>query len=209
MLERLFTARSHFRPIVIPRGNVRAGSRIGGVMPSCFSGLPPCPRCGRQSCYFVTIEGDLVGDEVAQGRAVSVFSCCDAGCLLSSSALDASPPSVFAITHAPSPRGRGPGGGILTWGRMRPDKKCPQGGSTIETCKIGGAPFHVQSSVGIDEQHAAAQGLSFLLQLDEQQLGKHTTKMGFWGGVVYLFAQTDPATGLPTLEGVRASWAST
>jgi len=211
-LKRLFIDRLRYRPIQIDDGDTREGSRVAGAPPACFSGLPGCPRCGEALDYLLTIEADLVGPEVARGRALSIFACADVDCRLDSAALSAEPPSVVAITHDPSPRGDGKAarqGRRLARGHLRPDRRSRVGDSPIEASKLGGLVFRIQSSIGQDEDEAARRGLSFLLQLNDEELGEYTTSLGFWGGEAYLFTRTHPVTGLPTLEGGRVSWGYT
>src|SRR5262245_24751275 len=93
-LKRLFIDRTRYRPIRLGDEDAREGSRIAGAAPACFTDGPPsCPRCGEPLDYFLTIEADLVGADVARGRALSIFACADAGCRLGSQGLDAEPPS--------------------------------------------------------------------------------------------------------------------
>lgn len=209
-LKRLFLERSRFRPIQLDEEDTREGSRIGGAAPVCFvDGPPKCPRCGRALDYFLTVEADLVGPDVAKGKALSVFACADVDCRLGSSDLDAEPPSVVAISHAPSPRAEGEPGRRLVRGHLRADRASGNHGSDMEQSKLGGPVFQIQSSVAEDEDEAARRGLVFLLQINEQDIGEFTTNAGFWGGEVYLFTAKDADTGLPTLESGRVSWSYT
>lgn len=208
-LRKLFIARSRYRPIVLAEEDGRSGSRIAGGAPAYFAEAPRCPRCRGALDYFLTIEADLVGEAVAQGRALSIFTCAVVDCRLRSKGLDASPPSVIAITHNPSPRASGEQGRRLLRGHLRKEQPGDRGDSSVEQCKLGGLVFQIQTSIAEDEKQAARLGLSFLLQMNEQDLGEHTTNLGFWGGEVYLFTRTNPATGLPTLEDGRLCWSYT
>lgn len=164
--------------------------------------------------YFLTIEGDLVGPDIAKGRALSIFACADVDCRLRNMGLSAEPPNVLAITHAPSPRATGKKGRRLVRNHLLPEKIGDHSdprlrGSRIERSKLGGEVFYIQTSIAEDVEDAESRDLSFLMQIDEQDLGEHTTSLGFWGGVVYLFTQRDKATGLPTLENGRVTWSYT
>lgn len=171
--------------------------------------MPRCPRCTGAPDYFLTIEADLVGEAIARGRALSVFTCAGVDCRLSATGLSATPPSVIAITHQPAPRGAGEPGRRLLRGHLRHERPGDRNDSTVEQCKLGGRVFQIQTSIAQDEDEAARLGLSFLLQMNEQDLGEHTTSLGFWGGEVYLFTCTDPRTGLPTLEDGKLCWSYT
>lgn len=210
-LRKLFLDRTRYRPIRLDDADAREGSRVAGAAPLCFTDAPPkCPRCERPLEYFLTLEADLVGPDVAKGRALSIFACADADCRLESRSLDAEPPSVVAITHDPSPRSEGDPGARLVRGHLRREELTEGvGDSSEEQSKLGGLVFHIQTSIGLDEIEAARRGLTFLLQINEQDLDDHTTKAGFWGGEVYLFTSKDPETGLPTLERGRVSWSYT
>lgn len=209
-LKKLFVDRSRYRSIRLGDGDAPAGSRAGGAAPACFEAEPPkCPRCGQPLEYLLTVEADLVGPDVAKGQALSIFACGGVDCRLESMALSAEPPSVVALAHAPSPRSAGKPGRRLVHGHLRPERPASGSESCVEDSKLGGKVFRIQSSIWRDEQEAARRGLSFLLQINEQDLGAHTTKAGFWGGVIYLFTRKDPETGLPTLEGGRVTWSYT
>jgi len=209
-LKNLFIARTRYRPIVVADADATEGSRISGPIPACFEHAPSCPRCGRALDYFLTIEADLVGPDVARGRALSLFACADVDCRFDSMGLAAEPPSVVALSHAPSPRATGKSAGRrLERKAMRPENPENRGESRVESSKLGGWVFRIQTSIQTDEEEAARRGLVFLLQLDEPELEEHTTSLGFWGGVVYVFTKKDPSTGLPTLEGARVTWSNT
>lgn len=209
-LKNLFVARTRYRPIVVANADALEGSRIAGQMPTCFERAPRCPRCDRALDYFLTIEADLVGPDVAKGRALSLFACADVDCRFASMGLAAEPPSVIALTHDPSPRAKGKTAGRrLERKAMRPEKPEDSGDSQVEGSKLGGLVFRIQTSVQTDEDDAARRGLVFLLQINEQELDEHTTSLGFWGGEVYVFTKKDPSTGLPTLEGARVTWSNT
>lgn len=212
-LKRLFVERTRYRPITLDDDDTNKGSRVGGAPPKCFAGDPPkCARCGAPHEYLLTIEGDLVGPDIAGGKALSIFACGQTRCRLGSSSLSAEPPSVVAITHPPSPRD-GDGdeeGRKLTRGHLRVEEREDDAeASAVETSKLGGGVFRIQTSIARDQDEAKRRGLVFLLQINEQELDEFTTNLGFWGGEVYLFTQRDPASGLPTLEGGRVCWAAT
>ncbi len=208
-LRGLFIERTRYRRIVIGDADAREGSRVVGSSPACFDEAPRCPRCGRELDYFLTVEADLVGPDVAKGRALSLYACADVDCRLDALGLDVEPPSVVALTHDPSPRAPGdkPGRRLLR-DPMR-HEKVSDGESRVEESKLGGRVFRLQTSIHSDEEEAARRGLVFLLQINELELDEHTTSCGFWSGTVYVFTKKDPDTELPTLEGARVCWTYT
>lgn len=213
----LFLARTHHRPIVIGPEDAPTGSRVGGPPPVPLATAPPrCPRCGGPMLYMLTIAGDLLGERVARGRAVSMLCCRDFDCMWASHHV-IEPSSLHLVAHDDAPRGE-PGSELDTAFEGRrllagPIAEDPlrDGAVYTDAAKIGGGPGYIQGWGPSQGAVAEAGGRVFLLQWSENAFPRDM-KCGpvpLMFGVAYLFARVDDATRLPVLEDVCGFWQNT
>jgi hypothetical protein len=201
--ERLFSARTHHRPIQIGPKDAQTGSRIGGRAPQVLAADPPkCPSCGGPLQYLLTLAGDTLGEGVARGQAVSMLMCLDYDCRQNSHELAPGSSLVFRV-HEDSPRADAPTpldgkteGRALTAGVATPDP-LRDGAAYIDASKIGGRPGYVQSWGGEEADKARAGGADFLFQWSDagyppdMKVGKSLLAFG----VAYAFARLEPQLG--------------
>jgi hypothetical protein len=219
---KLFIDKSHHREILVDAGDSTEGSRIGGRPPAILAaGSQRCPLCGGPMSYVLTLAGDLLGDEIADGKAVSLLACREYECLCKSHRL-ITPSSTALVVHEDDSRAIeaseldfAPEGRRLTLGKMEPDPPSDDGwGVATDAAKLGGGPGYIQSWGA--EEASKADGRVFLFQWSENALAIAYRTRGlksgphvFLGGVVYVFSRTDPATGRPKLVDLAAFWQNT
>ena len=215
--QNLFIDRTHHREIIVALADRPDGSRVGGRPPAVLAAaMPVCPRCGGPLLYVLTLGGDTLGVALAQGRAISLLTCRDYKCRMTSHAL-VEPSAIILLPHDDSPRATAPSpldaeteGCALVLGPATPDPVEDDWVST-DASKLGGRPGYIQSWGPEEAAKAEAAGGVFLFQWSENAYPRTGMKIGpypFDFGVVYVYCRVDPGRGLPVLEAPSAFWQS-
>lgn len=207
----LFLKRAQSRPLAVGPADAPVGSRVGGTPPAPLAAAPPeCPACGGSTQYILTLAGDVLGEQVARGRAVSLLTCADVACRMKSHEI-VEPSSLLLVVHDDAPRAA-PGSSLDSAfeGRrlvLRELTENEESRSSDES-KVGGLPGYLQPWGDEEAAKARADGADFLFQWSEVSYPR-TMKRGpypFLFGTVYVFSRLDPTTRLPTLGGLVGFW---
>ena len=215
---KLFSVRTHHQKIVIGPEDTNRGSRVGGRPPRSVSlAGPTCPRCRGAVRYQLTLNGEVLGDDVARGKALSMLTCRHFPCLQMSQWFVAPAPIVFVV-HDDEPRAEAKSlADSATHGRRllaRPpvaDALDPSYLRPTTETKVGGKPGFITSRGDMMAEEVESEGLGFLFQWSEDiyPRGMKVGSFSFAFGVAYVFSKIDPATKLPVLEDLRAVWQNT
>jgi hypothetical protein len=193
----LFIARTHTRPLAVTEKDRNTGSRLGGPPPE---GLQPsrCPRCDQPRLYVATFEEDVLGAEVAGGKAVSVLACSGA-CPLKARGPGA---GFSAVVHPPASRGAPVDwqwtllGCGFTAGKPKRDVDTENNdGGPIMGSKVGGRPFFV------DLPLEAAATAAFILQFPDSDTPGGDDVVMLLGGGSQIFLFGTEREGKVTLDG--------
>jgi hypothetical protein len=215
--QSLFIDRTHHRRIRVAPADQQDGSRVGGRPPAVLASAgPACPLCGGPLLYVLTLGGDLLGPDLARGRAISLLTCRSYDCRMTCHALK-QPTAVVLMPHDESPRAAVPStldaeteGRALVLDAAEPDP-VEDDWVTTDASKLGGRPGYIQSWGPEENAKAEAAGGVFLFQWSENAYPSKSMKVGpypFDFGVVYVYCRADPVTGLPVLEAPAAFWQS-
>lgn len=213
--DALFFSRTHHREILAGTEDCDCGSRLGGKPPQVLADAPPrCPLCGGILLYVLTVASDLLGDEISNGKAVSLLACRDYGCRAKSHAL-IEPSSTVLMVHDDDQRATAESeldaaceGRRLVAGDVKPDPVVEDDWVETDSSKLGGRPGYIQAWG--PEEGARTTG-QFLFQWSENTLALADVKSGpcpFDFGVVYAFCGIAPDGHTPRLEKFTAFWQS-
>lgn len=206
----LFVARTHVRPVQVGPVDARTGSRVGGAPPVSLAASPPtCPVCGGTMEYVLTLASDLLTDEVAHGKALSVLVCRDPSCRVK--AFDVlRPSSLLLVAHEDEERAP-PGSaleGTFEGRQLLPGELRPAADATCDDSYVGGKPDLIQPRGAKQIDALEKEGFAFVVQWAEAAIPR-TMKRGtypFGFGNALLFLPLHPDTRIPELRDPVGFW---
>jgi len=215
--RRLFVDRTHHRPLVVEPADRARGSYVGARPPrGVVAQKPRCPACGGGLMHQFTLGGDALGDEMCEGRTITMLCCRDIACRMKTRGL-VTPSAIVFVVHDESERAAEP----TEWDGPAEGRGLALGPTTLDEhpetrviptlAKIGGRPGYI-NNWGEKQQASAEEGGRALLVQWSEEIYPRKMKAGpqpFLFGVVYVWTRVNPATKVPGLADALAFWQNT